>query len=217
MYILSLQSQTIPLGKKSFRNGWICCIKQFLFILKAFNDYHQITLQKRCVQSHQRCIYVHPHLHQPWVLLFLKISTKFDCPALILIFTYSRSKVGLSWQLSGKESACQYRRHGFDPCSMPHASEQLSPSTTTAEPVPCSPRTATAEAQAPCILCSSAREAAVMGSLCTTIRKQLLLPATREKPVQPEDPAQPTINKQNYKTGKGAKQGKRFSMELKRI
>jgi len=46
-------------------------------------------------------------------------------------------KMGLPWWLSGKESACQCRRCGFDPCSgkIPHALEQLSPRTTTAEPV----------------------------------------------------------------------------------
>ena len=44
---------------------------------------------------------------------------------------------GLPWWLSGKESACQYRRHGFDPWSwkIPHAAKQLSPCTTTIEPV----------------------------------------------------------------------------------
>ena len=33
---------------------------------------------------------------------------------------------GLPWWLSGKESACQYRRHGFNPCSgkIPHALEK---------------------------------------------------------------------------------------------
>ena len=37
----------------------------------------------------------------------------------------------LFWWLSGKESACQCRRHGFDPRSLtiPHAAEQLSPLT----------------------------------------------------------------------------------------
>ena len=36
------------------------------------------------------------------------------------------------WRLSGKESACQWRRHRFNPwCrKIPHASEQLSPCTT---------------------------------------------------------------------------------------
>ena len=44
---------------------------------------------------------------------------------------------GLPWWLSGKESACQYRRHGFDPWSwkIPHAAKQPSPCTTTIEPV----------------------------------------------------------------------------------
>ena len=44
---------------------------------------------------------------------------------------------GLPWWLSGKESACQCRRLGFDPWSgnIPHAAEQLSPCTTTTEPV----------------------------------------------------------------------------------
>ena len=36
---------------------------------------------------------------------------------------------GLPWRLSGKESACQCRRHGFDPWSrkIPHAAVQLKP------------------------------------------------------------------------------------------
>ena len=47
-------------------------------------------------------------------------------------------RAGLPWWLSGKESACQCRRHGFSPWSgkIPHATEQLSPHTTTIEPVP---------------------------------------------------------------------------------
>ena len=32
-----------------------------------------------------------------------------------MIFPCKRMKLGLLWQLSGKESACQWRRHGFDP------------------------------------------------------------------------------------------------------
>ena len=43
---------------------------------------------------------------------------------------------GLPWWLSGKESACQCRRHRFDPWSgkIPHATEQLSLWATTVEP-----------------------------------------------------------------------------------
>ena len=42
---------------------------------------------------------------------------------------------GIPWWLRGKESACQCRRHGFDPWSrkIPHVLEQLSPCTTTTE------------------------------------------------------------------------------------
>ena len=40
---------------------------------------------------------------------------------------------GIPWRLSGKESACQSRRHGFKAWSrkIPHALEQLNPSTVT--------------------------------------------------------------------------------------
>ena len=40
-----------------------------------------------------------------------------------------QSSPGLPWWLSGKESTCQCRRHGFNPWSgkIPHATEQLSP------------------------------------------------------------------------------------------
>ena len=48
-----------------------------------------------------------------------------------------KKKTGLPWWRSGKESACQCRGHGFEPWSgkIPHAVEQLSPCTTTTEPV----------------------------------------------------------------------------------
>ena len=44
---------------------------------------------------------------------------------------------GLPWWRSGWESACQCRRHGFEPWSgnIPHAAEQLSPCATTTEPL----------------------------------------------------------------------------------
>ena len=66
--------------------------------------------------------------------------------------------LGLPWECSGWESACQSRRHGFEPWSgkIPHASEQLSPCATTTESAchnywsPCtwSPCSATREATA---------------------------------------------------------------------
>ena len=48
-----------------------------------------------------------------------------------------KNKPGLPQWLSGLESACQCRRHGFNQWSgtIPHASEQVSPHTTTTEPV----------------------------------------------------------------------------------
>ena len=46
-------------------------------------------------------------------------------------------KQGRPWWCSGWESTCQCRGHEFDPWSgkIPHAAEQLSPCTTTTEPV----------------------------------------------------------------------------------
>ena len=52
--------------------------------------------------------------------------------------TYNTIKIrrGLPWWRSGWESACQCRGHRFEPWSgkIPHASEQLGPCATTAEP-----------------------------------------------------------------------------------
>ena len=44
---------------------------------------------------------------------------------------------GFPWWLSGKESACQCRRHGLDPWSrkIPHAMEQLNPCARTTKPM----------------------------------------------------------------------------------
>ena len=49
--------------------------------------------------------------------------------------------LGFPGGLSGKDSACQSRRHGFDPWSgkIPYAEEQLSSYATTTEPVLCGP------------------------------------------------------------------------------
>ena len=46
-------------------------------------------------------------------------------------------KTGLPWRLSGKEPACQYKRHGFDPWSeeILRAMEQLTPCTATTAPL----------------------------------------------------------------------------------
>ena len=48
---------------------------------------------------------------------------------------FSKLSPGLPWWLTGEESTCQCRGHGFDPWSgkIPHAQEQLSLCTATAE------------------------------------------------------------------------------------
>ena len=54
-----------------------------------------------------------------------------------LISTVRIAPIGLPWWFSDKESACQCRRRGFNLWSTktPHATEQLSPCTTTIEPM----------------------------------------------------------------------------------
>ena len=81
----------------------------------------------------------------------------------------------------GKESACQCRRHGVDSWSgkIPHASEQLSPSATTIEPVLQSPGAPTTEARALHSPRSATGEATTMRRPCTA-RKGSPLTATRE-------------------------------------
>ena len=61
------------------------------------------------------------------------ISNLFPCCCQVILLKY-RSKP--PWWRSGQESACQCRGHGFEPWSgkIPHATEQLSPCTTTTEP-----------------------------------------------------------------------------------
>ena len=59
--------------------------------------------------------------------------------------------MGLPWWLSGKDSACQWKRHGFNPWSrkIPHATEQLSLCATTIEPVLLNPLNESTEARCP--------------------------------------------------------------------
>ena len=58
------------------------------------------------------------------------------------IIVYKMIWIGLPWRLSGKESACQCRRHRFDPWSwkIPHVAEQLGPCAATIEPGALEPR-----------------------------------------------------------------------------
>ena len=51
--------------------------------------------------------------------------------------SYQAKNMGLPWWYSGLDSTCQCRGHRFNPWSemIPHATEQLSPCATTAEPL----------------------------------------------------------------------------------
>ena len=85
-----------------------------------------------------------------------------------------QQKSKLPWWLSGKESACPCRRLRFDPWSgkIPHTVEQLSPRTTTIEPVLESSQTATTEAPEPMLLNKRSPR--------TTPREEPLFSVTRE-------------------------------------
>ena len=62
---------------------------------------------------------------------YIKEKVYHSCPSLI-----KNICLGLPWWRSGWESACQCRRHGFEPSSgkIPHAVEQVGPWATIAEP-----------------------------------------------------------------------------------
>ena len=102
-----------------------------------------------------------------------------------------KEMTGLPWWLSGAESACQCKRHEFDPWSgkIPHAVKQLSPRTTTIKPVLQSPRTTTTEAHTPQSPCSATREATATRNPRTATREQPLLFTATEKPVQQQRPS----------------------------
>ena len=76
-----------------------------------------------------------------------KLCSWYRLEAKALTSYCKKSMLGLPWWLSGKESACQCRGHGFDPwCRrISHTSKQLSLWATTIEPVRLSPRAATTE------------------------------------------------------------------------
>ena len=86
---------------------------------------------------------------------------------------------------------------------IPHAAEQLSPRTTTIEPVLrnplLSPCTTAVEACVPQSLCSARRETTAERSRCTTATEQPSSATTREKPASNENPAQPEINEERKK------------------
>ena len=121
-----------------------------------------------------------------WIrrLLVLKVSKKYRVPSLLgsgrlqrawacwvckvfLCFSWGRvGRIGEKMQ-PGVPNACQCRGRGFSPWSrkIPHAMRQLSPCTTTTEPVCCKEWSPSAYS-----LCSVTRQATAMRSPRTTMR-----------------------------------------------
>ena len=119
--------------------------------------------------------------HLTWVLLLFN----FYEPKWIhwLRVLWFKSRPGLLWWLSGHESTCQCRRHGFNLCSgnILQAVEQLSWCTKTIEPVLWSPGATTTEGAThmpqllksthPRAQCSATRETITLRSLHTIARE----------------------------------------------
>ena len=74
-----------------------------------------------------------------WFYRYPSLIVKFQLPQSVLSEFWVISEIlsDLPWWVSGKESTCQCRRHGFDSYSgkIPRSVEQLSPWDTTIEPV----------------------------------------------------------------------------------
>ena len=116
-------------------------------------------------------------------------------------------KIG-AWWLSGKESACQCKRHGFDPWSgkIPHAAKQLSPCAQlwacALEPGNWLLKPSSSRA---CAL-HATRETTALRGPRTAAREWPLLATTREKPVQQwTHSTAKWINKIVYEKSKGRK------------
>ena len=113
-------------------------------------------------------------------------------------FSGKKTERGLPWRLSGKESACQCRRHGFDPWlgksrmlwSSSAGAPQLSslcPGAWEQQPEP--------TCHSCWSLCSTTREATATRSPCIAIGSSSHLPQLEQSPCSSEDPAQPKIIK----------------------
>ena len=102
----------------------------------------------------------------------------------------SRSSIkGLPWWLNGKESTCQCRRHGFNPCSgrIPRTPEQLSPFATTTE----APRPRS---------CAPQQKKPLQSEACTLqLKRSLHLPQLEKNQCSNEDPAWPKNEKKTTK------------------
>ena len=101
-------------------------------------------------------------------------------------FITCKSFTGLPSQLSGKESACQGRRHRFGPWSwnVPQAAEQLRPWATWDIPQATeqlSPSATATDTRVPRV-CALQKEATTVRSPHTETTEEPLLTATRESP-----------------------------------
>ena len=99
---------------------------------------------------------------------------------------------GIPWWLSGRESSCRCRRHGFDPWSrkIPHASGQLSRCGTTPEPEWChywNPHTLEP------VLCNKRSH----GSETPRTSNQRVAPALHKESEKPTNQQRPNIAKIN--------------------
>ena len=103
-----------------------------------FNQENLISIKDN-IKGRQRRLTLHYFCSCPTVCFYQK---GFFHLKYILYVKHShiidvKKSTGLLWWLSGKESVCQCRTHGFNSWSekLPHAVEQLSPCVATTEPV----------------------------------------------------------------------------------
>ena len=113
---------------------------------------------------------------------------------------YSTGCIGLPWWLRGKEPACQCRRHGFHPWpgKIQRAVEQLSPCSTTIEPVLQGPGATSTAALAPESQPALHRKKSRCSEKPSAAIREWPLPvlhSQRKHPSSNEDPAQPKVNK----------------------
>ena len=106
------------------------------------------------------------------------------CKAKEITFVLKTTSTGFPWWLSGKESARQHNRHGFEPWprKIPPAVDPLRLCTATAEPALQSLRAANTEPACPGA--RALQEAIAVRSPRTATREWHPVAATRGKPVQ---------------------------------
>ena len=104
---------------------------------------------------------------------------------------------GLFWWLSGKESACQSRRPGFNLWSrkISHATEQLSPWATTIEPVLQTPRSTLLRPAWPRACALQWKKPPWREACALQLESSPCFPQLEKRLRSSKDPAQPELNK----------------------